>query len=170
MSSKKICILIPAFNEERTISEVISKIPKIPNHLTTILVVDDGSQDNTKKIAEKMGAVVISNRKNAGLGYTFKRGLRYAIKMGADIIVILDADGQYDPVEIKRFVKVLYENKGDIIVGNRILSSSVINYGIMRKWMNFLISFFISKILLKNKFIFDTQTSFRVFNKRVAQF
>ncbi|MCK4238939.1 MAG: glycosyltransferase family 2 protein, partial [Candidatus Lokiarchaeota archaeon] len=102
---KKVIIIIPAYNEERNISWVLKKIPKLPNFIVETLVINDGSEDTTAFLVEKHGAIVINNNKNIGLGQTIRKGLVEALKRDADIIVNMDADGQYDPEEIRKLIK-----------------------------------------------------------------
>jgi len=93
----KIIITIPAYNEEETIGKVINEIPRRIDGIDRIevLVINDGSIDNTVEVARKAGAdKIISHKKNLGLGISFRDGLEEALKMGADIIVNIDADFQ----------------------------------------------------------------------------
>ena len=90
----KIIAIIPAFNEESTIENIIKGTS---GFVDEILVINDGSTDRTKEIAIGSGAMVIDNIVNRGLGITIKRGHKEALIRGADIIVQLDADGQYEP-------------------------------------------------------------------------
>ena len=93
----KLIAIIPAFNEESTIGDVIKATSRFVDE---ILVISDGSTDHTADIAKTTGATVIDNIVNRGLGKTIKRGYAEAIMRGADIVVQIDADGQYDPEEI----------------------------------------------------------------------
>ncbi len=109
-------ILLPAYNEEKTIGKVIKECKKFePNAF--ILVVDDGSKDNTAKISEKAGARVISHKINMGKGEALKTGLNYFKKKGYDAVVIIDADGQYNPKDIPKFFSAL--KTADIVMGYR---------------------------------------------------
>ena len=98
----KLIVTIPAFNEEKTIGKVIEEIPKkIPGiDKIEILVINDGSNDKTEKIAKDLGAIVIHNKENLGLAVSFRKGLEKALDLGADIIVNTDADFQYDQKQI----------------------------------------------------------------------
>ena len=111
---KKIFIVIPAHYEERYIGSVIAKARKYADN---VIVVDDGSSDNTGKEASKNGAVVLSHVVNLGKGAALKTGCDYAIMEKADIIIALDADAQHDPKEIPNFVRAL-EN-ADVALGCR---------------------------------------------------
>lgn len=121
----KLIVMIPAYNEERMISRVISEIPRKIKGISKVevLVIDDGSKDNTVKEAKKAGADhVIYNKKNSGLAYTFQKGIDYALSLGADIIVNTDADFQYNQKEIPKLIKPILEGKADIVSGDRQVS------------------------------------------------
>src|SRR3990172_6153301 len=113
----KLIAIIPAFNEESTIGDVINTTSRFVDE---ILVISDGSTDNTTSIAKSAGATVIDNIVNRGLGKTIKRGYAEAIKRGADIVVQIDADGQYDPEEIPKLIQPILENKADLVLGTRL--------------------------------------------------
>ena len=119
MSSRTLVIIIPAFNEENNIGTVINKIPNISGLNNLVLVIDDGSTDNTANIAKKAGAIVISNEYNLGLGVALRIGLNKALELKGDILAILDGDGQYNPQRLKEFVLPVVNNEADLIVGNR---------------------------------------------------
>jgi len=114
--------MIPAYNEEQSISAVIHEIPRdIPGiDRVEVLVINDGSTDATAEVAKTSGADrVISHKKNMGLGVTFKDGLEEALRMGADVIVNTDADGQYNGAEIPHLIEPILRGEADIVIGNR---------------------------------------------------
>jgi glycosyltransferase involved in cell wall biosynthesis len=117
----KLCILIPAFNEEQTISEVIHRIPNSLPGVDDIftLVVDDGSTDRTVELAKAAGAVVVSHSHNKGVGGAFATGLNTALELGADIMVNIDADGQFSPDEIPLLINPIIAGEADFVAGNR---------------------------------------------------
>ncbi len=115
-------VQIPAYNEAETIGEVIRGIPReIPGvERVTVLVVDDGSTDGTGAIARSAGAdIVIRHRRNRGLAAAFQTGFDAALRLGADIIVNVDADGQYDPGDIPALIAPILRGEADIVVGDR---------------------------------------------------
>lgn len=168
MSKKKLYILIPAYNEEKSITSVINSIPMYSNVQKFVIVIDDGSTDNTIVKAKNAGATVLANKQNLGLGATFKKGLKNAIKNNADIIVILDGDGQYKSTHLSELVFPLINNNVDMIIGNRYY------YGyrssILKEVVNKVISIFISRILLGSEILYDVQSSYRGFNRKLALF
>ena len=102
----KLVVVIPAFNEEKTIAQVISGIPStIPGVAKTqVVVVDDGSQDRTSELAEQAGATVVRHPENRGVGAAFVTGIKSALAAGADCIVNIDADGQFNPGDISKLI------------------------------------------------------------------
>jgi glycosyltransferase involved in cell wall biosynthesis len=118
----KLVITIPSYNEEYSLTSVITEIPRtIPGiDQVLILVIDDGSTDNTVDKAIKAGAdKILSHNHNMGLAKTFRDGLDAALEMGADIIVNTDADFQYDGTEIPNLIAPILEGKADIVLGDR---------------------------------------------------
>ena len=109
--------LIPAYNEEATIADVIHHTKPFVNK---ILVINDGSTDTTKQVSIQAGAEVIDNIVNRGLGQTMKRGYEEALRQDADIIVQLDADGQYLAKEIPLLIQPILENEADLVLGSRL--------------------------------------------------
>jgi len=102
------CVIIPAYNEGKTIAEVIQKTrPYVDN----IIVVDDGSKDDTSLQAENAGAQLLKHKVNLGKGAALKTGCDYAIQHGAKKIITLDADGQHDPKEVPRFLAALEQHE-----------------------------------------------------------
>ncbi len=170
MEYGKLVVLIPAYNEENTIYKVIKDIPSIVNLKQEIIVIDDGSTDGTIKQAKRTDATIISNRKNLGLGFTFKYGLINSLKNRADIIVILDGDGQYNPKNLESLIFPILNNQVDLVIGNRFLYKTVYELNFMKKLGNKLLSIFLSKILLRLDQVYDVQSSYRAFNRKIAKF
>ncbi len=167
---KVVSIIIPAFNEAKSIKSVLQKIPQFSQLTLKVFVIDDGSTDNTSELASKSGAIVISNPKNLGLGISFKVGLYHALEQGSEIIVILDGDGQYNPHNIGDLINPLLNNESDLVIGNRFLNKSISEMSIIKGTANRIISIFISKILLLLNENYDVQSSFRAFNKNFGKF
>ncbi len=145
-----IVAVIPAYNEEKTITWVVEETKK---YVDKIIVIDDCSKDDTYKLARKAGAIVIRHPVNRGLGVSLRDGFRKALRMKADIVITLDGDGQHNPHEIPKFLSSI---KGcDFVLGERDLSK----YPFIKKFGNFFLNFatnFISGTELK-----DTESGFR---------
>ena len=154
---------LPAYNEEKNIARVILELQQITK---TIVVCDDGSTDLTTKIAEKMGAIVISHPKNLGYGAAIRSIFLKAKELNADILVTFDADGQHRVQDISKVVEPIKANITDIVIGSRFLtgSDSVPNY---RK-LGIKTITKLTNAATKNK-ITDSQSGFRAYSGKVIQ-
>lgn len=118
----KLIIQIPCYNEEETLALTYNDLPKHIDGIDEIefLIIDDGSRDNTVKVAKELGFHhIVSFKENKGLAKGFMAGLDASLKLGADIIVNTDADNQYCGADIEKLVKPILENKADIVIGER---------------------------------------------------
>jgi len=122
MKKSKVIAVIPARNEQEHISDVLRETKK---HVDKVIVVDDASFDKTGEIAKQEGALVLRHIVNLGYGGALKTGCDAALLLGADIVVILDADGQHDPKKIPSFVNTLTKNNLDVVFGQRELSKGM---------------------------------------------
>lgn len=125
-SSKQICIVIPAYNEASAIGAVIDDVAstfKKSNYKTSVLVVDDGSKDNTAAIARKHGAIVVSHILNSGAGGATATGLSHAEQNGFDVAATMDADGQHAASDVLRGVETLLKDSVDLLIGSRLIDS-----------------------------------------------
>jgi glycosyltransferase involved in cell wall biosynthesis len=112
---ERILALIPAHDEGPRIGRVVSAaLRHVP-----VVVVDDGSTDDTASVAEAAGAVVLRQDPNAGKGAALRAGFRHALADGATAVVTLDGDGQHDPDEIPRFLAAVADRRPELIVGRR---------------------------------------------------
>jgi glycosyltransferase involved in cell wall biosynthesis len=113
--SVNILAIIPAYNEAKKIGGVISStLAQLP-----VLVIDDGSSDETARIAESSGAKVFHQVPNQGKGVALRKGFEYAIEAGYQAVITLDADGQHDPQEIPTFMRTYQRSRADLIIGER---------------------------------------------------
>tara|TARA_Y100001960_G_C14531899_1_gene756528 strand:- start:80 stop:907 length:828 start_codon:yes stop_codon:yes gene_type:complete len=119
--SPKVLIVIPAYNEEKNIGAVLKGIqnqsPGLP-----ILVINDGSSDNTEKVVLEHNAEVISLPYNSGYGIALQTGFLYAVKNDFSIVVQMDSDGQHDPANIKDLIEAVQKDNCDVVIGSRFLS------------------------------------------------
>jgi glycosyltransferase involved in cell wall biosynthesis len=114
----KIIAAIPCFNEERCIGSVVLRTKKF---VSSVIVVDDGSVDGTAEVAAEAGATVYRHGRNQGYGAAVRNALSRGRELEADVLVILDGDGQHNPGDIPRLIKPLLEGEADVVVGSRFL-------------------------------------------------
>jgi len=155
-------IIIPACNEEKSISEVIGRVKKVCPPEDEIIVVDDGSRDNTGKIAKKMGVRVLRHKTNKGKAIALRTGFKYAKN---NIIVTIDADCTYPPEEIPNLVKNL--EGCDLVVGSRFKKGIPKGIPMMRGIANILGALFASLVLFRR--ITDVTSGMRAFRKGVVK-
>ncbi len=165
-----IIVTIPAYNEEKTIGEVLQSIKKSldGSHYKgkyRTLVVDDGSRDKTADIAKKSGSIVYSHPKNYGLAECFRTEIQKCIELNADVIVHIDADLQYMPKEIPKLIKEI-ENGYDLVLGSR-FKGEIEEMPLIKRFGNIAFSKVVSKITGLQ--VSDAQTGFRAFTRKVAE-
>jgi len=116
VAEMKILVAIPCYNEGLAIGTVALKASR---YVDEVLVVDDGSIDDTVEVAEAAGATVVAHEENKGKGHAVKNALRYAVEHDFDALVLLDGDGQHDPNEIPQLLVPLINDAADIVIGFR---------------------------------------------------
>jgi glycosyltransferase involved in cell wall biosynthesis len=163
----KLIIYIPAFNEEANICNVINKLPKALANIDTIqyLVVDDGSVDKTAELAKSVGAQVIQHKKNQGVGAAFYSASQFALESGVDILVGIDADGQFDPNEIHSIIEPILAQQADMAIGNRFTSGLPRNMPKFKYWGNLLVAKMIGLICGQN--FQDVSCGFRAYSRDI---
>lgn len=158
--NNKIFILIPVYNEETVIKSVILEIKK--NGYSNIIIVDDGSTDNTYKNIENIEKIIVLKHfLNRGKGAAIKTGIEAAKMLDADIVVTMDGDGQHDPADIKKMVELVQENY-DVVLGNRFKNNNKIPFHtiINNKIGNFF------TWLIYGLWVNDSQSGFRAYSKK----
>jgi glycosyltransferase involved in cell wall biosynthesis len=114
----QVCVIIPAFNEEKTLAEVVAScLRDLPN--ACVVVVDDGSEDRTAEVGRLAGARVIELPVNLGIGGAVQTGYRFALRNGFKYAVQVDGDGQHDPAEVGKLLQVLNSDGADLAIGSR---------------------------------------------------
>ena len=164
----KLIIQIPCYNEEKTLGGVLTKIPKLITGIKSIetLVIDDGSTDDTIKVASEFGATyIIRNTANLGLAYTFRRGLDECLSRGADIIVNIDADHQYNPSEIGSLVAPILNKQADMVIGDRRTAKNP-EFSGTKKFLQWLGTKIVRQ--LANAQVQDAVSGFRAFSRDAA--
>lgn len=160
-------VLIPAYNEEKTIGKVIEEIPKTMSSIDKIevVVIDDGSKDQTAKIARNNGAIVYSLKKNMGRAKAVAYGFSKFLETGSDILVLTDADDQYDSKEIPLIVEPIIGKKADMVLGDRqIKKLDFMPTG--NKVGNQMVTKTLSKLLRMD--ISDGQSGFRAYTRETV--
>ncbi|MHA2365441.1 MAG: glycosyltransferase family 2 protein [Candidatus Hodarchaeales archaeon] len=156
-----IAVVLPAFNEADSLQKLLSRIMKFTSR---IIVVDDGSTDQTRVIAQSAKVKVITNQQNYGKGASIRRGLKYALKLYPEIhyIATLDADGQHAPEDLPQLQKAMISNKADIVVGHRkYLPRNGVSMPERRYLINYLTSSFIRTIYKLQ--LSDIQSGYRLY-------
>lgn len=166
----KLVVIIPAFNEEATVADVIERIPReIPDlDEVRIIVVNDGSSDGTARAAAEAGATVVSHRSNRGVGAAFQTGIAAALDAGADIIVNMDADGQFDPNDIPALVAPLLAGEADMVTCSRFAREQYVpEMPRMKKWGNKMMCRLVNRICWGSNFT-DVSCGFRAYSRKTA--
>lgn len=158
----KTCVIIPAYNIEKTLPRVIKGAQK---YVREVIVVDDGSSDATFTKAKEAGVEVLKHGKNLGKGRALRTGLKHALEKGFEQIILMDGDGQHDPHEIPRFLKAAQDSRVDIIVGSRM--ENVKDMPRERLVVNRIGSFLTS--LLARQRIPDSQSGYRLVKSGVLK-
>ena len=169
-TAAKILIIIPAFNEEETIGQVVGGIREaMPG--SDILVINDGSCDATASLAKKAGARVIHLPFNMGYGVALQTGYKYALEKGYHYMVQLDGDGQHDPRHIEELLEPVTSGKADIAIGSRFVKNNS-NYTYRAGWIKktgIVMFSSITSIIVGQK-VSDPTSGYQAINRRVAQF
>jgi glycosyltransferase involved in cell wall biosynthesis len=158
----KITVGIPAYNEEKNIAGIIQKLSEISD---TIIVCNDGSTDNTGKIAEKMGAIVITHERNLGYGGSIQSLFFKARELGSDMLVTLDSDGQHRISDVLPVIDPIIKNQADLVIGSRFLTENQANMPKYRKIGIKLITSLANSSL--EEAVSDSQSGFRAYSKNV---
>lgn len=164
----KLIVQIPAWNEEQTISRTIASIPRIIQDVdkVEVLVIDDGSSDMTKEKAVEAGANhMVELGSHKGLAQAFQAGLDACLRLGADIIVNMDADNQYPGEEIPRLIQPLIEKRADMVIGDRGIAADA-DYPPVKKRLQTMGSWAIRRLSGTN--IKDATSGFRAFSREAA--
>jgi glycosyltransferase involved in cell wall biosynthesis len=160
--SHRFCALIPAYNLSQTISEVVRQTRE---HLREILVIDDGSQDETARLARESGAKVLRIAKNQGKGWALRKGFKHLLEKPWEGVVTLDGDLQHDPAEIPNLIREHDKSEAQIVIGSRMAETEKMPW--IRYWTNrigvYCISWAVGQPLT------DTQSGFRVYGRKVIE-
>ena len=167
----KVSAVIPAYNEAKTIAPVVGEVKGKVNQ---VIVVDDGSTDQTGHLAQAAGAEVITHFLNRGKGEELKTGINFALNSGADLIVTFDADGQHDAQDISRITEPLLLGQVDVVLGSRFLNLQPKTYNLKPNnipWFRVLVlktATFFTRLYTGLK-ITDTHNGLRAFSRLAVQ-
>lgn len=162
MTEKRVFVVIPAYNEERTIVEVIRGLKQ--HGFTTLIVIDDGSCDRTSELASHEGVIRLRHVLNRGLGGALGTGIDAALRLGAEVIVTFDADGQHDPNDIMKLLEPIEVEEAEVVIGSRMLDPQGMPY--RRRMANWIAN--VVTYLLFRAWTTDSQSGLRAFSSRAA--
>jgi glycosyltransferase involved in cell wall biosynthesis len=155
--NEKVSVIIPAKDEANSIGALIARTKvSLAEHKLEIIVVDDGSKDNTKEIAKSSGAITISHVKTLGKGAAMKTGANTA---AGDIIVFLDGDGAHNPEDIPNVIAPVLQNRADLVIGSRDFRSSRAFGSYLPRWVTNKLASFITSVIIS--FLLPLITSFK---------
>lgn len=164
----RLVVQIPAKDEAQQIGSVIGEIPRRIAGIseTVVIVINDGSIDDTAAIAKQAGAdYVLHHASNRGLSAAYRTGLDAALRIGADIVVNLDADGQYDPREIPRLIQPILTGKSDVVVGDR-KPRDVQHFSPLKRWLQAVGSWTVRRF--SGATVPDAASGFRALSREAA--
>jgi glycosyltransferase involved in cell wall biosynthesis len=158
----KVLVGIPAYNEENSIAKVVIKAAE---HADEVLVVDDGSRDDTATIAQRLGAVVLRHDRNLGKGAALRDCFEYAKRSGADVLVTMDGDGQHDPSSIPALVDALLSKGVDVAIGSRFAKPTEMP---RIRWLGVRALDHAAGVQVGGK-LADSQSGFRAYSRRAIE-
>lgn len=170
MKNLRVCVVIPAYNEARVIREVVRSAKsafKKSDYEIDIIVVNDGSKDETSSEASQGGAIVIDHILNSGAGGATATGLSYANQHGYDIAATMDADGQHDPKDLLRGIDEIIAQQADLLIGSRLIHTSVKDMSPLKRIGNWGLSVF--TMLLFGAYTTDSQSGMRIYSRRALE-
>ena len=162
LDKSKICVLIPAYNEEKRIGPVIEAVKK---HGFAVVAVDDGSADGTVNVIRSSGAHCVVSSVNQGKGAAIRKGFDWVLKNGYEGVIVIDADGQHDPSELHSFAAAIVAGDADLVIGNRMHDPQ--GMSLLRRSTNRTMSFIISSIA--GQHVPDTQCGYRAFTRKALE-
>ena len=147
---------MPAYNEATRIGPVIEEARK---YIADVVVIDDGSKDDTAKVAEKAGAVVLVQPQNKGKGAALARGFVYAREKGFEVAITMDSDGQHLPAELPKFIEAYRRTRIPVLIGSRM--GNLDSMPTIRRWTNLFMSWLLSRMM--GQYVADTQCGYRLY-------
>jgi len=163
--NKKVIVVMPAYNAEQTLEQTYRDVP--PGFIDEIILVDDASRDNTAELSRRLGLKTIVHPKNLGYGGNQKTCYREALKLGADVVIMLHPDYQYTPKLLIAMASLVAIGLYDIVLGSRILGGGALKGGMpLYKYISNRVLTLIQNIMLGAK-LSEYHTGYRAFSRRV---
>lgn len=163
MPDHNVCIIIPAYNEEKSVPNVIRRILHLHPEFD-VLVINDGSADRTEEVARAAGATVVTLLQNLGIGGAVQTGYIHAARQGYDVAVQVDADGQHKAEELVKILQPIYRDEADMVVGSRFVDQGGYQSTATRRLGIYLLSVIVS--LFARQRIRDVTSGFRAVNRK----
>lgn len=158
----KVLMFLTAYNEEKTVGDVLDRLQTVAgelDHEVEILVVDDGSEDDTMRIASERNVTTITHPRNLGPGAATQTGYKYATRNGFNVTVRMDADGQHRPEDVPKLLAPIENGESDIVIGSRYKTETGYETSLVR---NFGITFYSWLIsLVTGTQVYDITSGFR---------
>jgi glycosyltransferase involved in cell wall biosynthesis len=163
----KVMVVMPAYNAARTLRLTYRDMPR--DLVDTVILVDDGSSDQTLQIARELGLEVFIHNRNYGYGANQKTCYREALRLGADIVVMLHPDYQYDPTLLPEMIAPLQQGRADVVFGSRLMGINPVKQGM--PWWKFAGNRFLTRF---ENWVFGLQlseyhTGYRAYSRRALQ-
>ena len=166
MNKDDVYVVVPAYNEEEMIGNTLKKLKD--EGYRNIIVVDDGSRDNTYNIAKEEGVIVCRHVINRGLGGALGTGIKCALLYNPKVIITFDADGQHDPKDIEKVAKPILEDNYDVVIGSRLMDKNEVkNMPKIKRIGNWGLN--LLTYLMGGHFITDSQSGLRAFSNKSAK-
>jgi len=164
---KKIVIVLPAYNAEKTLIRTLAEIPE--EFSDTIILVDDASKDNTVALAKKAGLIVFCHEKNLGYGANQKTCYTQALSLGADLVVMLHPDHQYDASVIPQMVKPILDGEADAVFGSRMLGGLPLEGGM--PWWKYVANVFLTAFanIVFRRYLTEIHSGFRAYSRKYLE-
>jgi len=167
IANLKVVVVLPAYQAAKTLERTVTEIP--PGVADEILLVDDASSDETVEVARRLGLKTFVHARNLGYGGNQKTCYREALKLGADIVVMLHPDYQYSPKLVGAMAQMVASGHYDIVLGSRILAQSAVAGGMPRyKYISNRLLTFFQNALMKQK-LSEYHTGYRAYSRRVLE-
>jgi len=166
-TGQKIVIVMPAFNAEKTLLRTLAEIP--PQYQEQIILVDDGSRDRTVEIARVAGLIVFCHEVNRGYGANQKTCFTQALSIGADVIVMVHPDHQYDATVIPALIKPICDGKADAVFGSRMLGGKTLEGGM--PWWKYDANIFLTALanIVFQRYLSEIHSGFRAYSRKYLE-